>query len=96
MIGEKREHGGDCDCCHIDAIWVMDIGNARRGTLALLIHRENENMRAKERDRMQGAGPDVSALISKQSGSVPQKSLMRFYSLPARRSGHLATPRMAN
>lgn len=54
----------------------MDIRDARRGTLALLIHKENENTRAKENDGMQGIGPDASALISKQSGSVPQKSLM--------------------
>jgi len=31
----------------------MDIRNARRGTPALLIHREDENTRTKERDGMQ-------------------------------------------
>jgi len=50
---ETHELGEKCDQKLHRWMWVMDIRNARRGTPALLIHREDENTRAKERDGMQ-------------------------------------------
>ena len=61
---EKREHGGYCDSLPQGQEWLMIVRPARRGTPALLIHREHENMRAIEKRSRPGVGRDVSALIS--------------------------------